>query len=80
MVGTAFARRSIKGSVDALVDAGEHVGPSFRVRRELDFHGVAAVVDDFVDMARIAAQRTAHQDQALAAPAAGGRRRRIVAE
>ena len=26
------------------VDAGEHVGPSFRVRRELDFHGVVVVV------------------------------------
>jgi hypothetical protein len=31
-------------------------------------------------MARVAAQRAAHQDQRLAAPAAGGRRRRIVAE
>src|SRR6266702_1650029 len=31
------------GSVDPPVDAGEHVGPSFRVRRELDFHGVVVV-------------------------------------
>src|SRR5712671_44986 len=66
--------------VHAPVNAGEHVSPSFRVRRELDFHGVTVVVDDFVDMARVAAQRTANQDQGLAGPASGGRRRRVVAE
>src|SRR2546421_7279973 len=68
------------GSVVPPVNAGEHVSPSFRVGRELDFHGVAVVVDDFVDVARVAAQRAAHQDQGLAGPAARGRRRRVVAE
>src|SRR6478609_2452329 len=66
--------------VDAPIRAGEHVGPSFRVGRELDFHGVVVVVDDFIDVARVAAQRAANEYQRLAAPAAGGRRRRIVAE
>src|ERR1700730_18122565 len=69
-----------KGSVDPPVDAGEHVGPSFRVRRELDFHRVAVAVENFVDMARVATQRAAHQRQGLAGPAAGSRRRRAVAE
>src|SRR6202008_1819635 len=60
---TAFARISVKRSMDPLVDAGDHVGPPFGIGRVLDFHRVAVVVDDFVDVARIAAQRTAHQDQ-----------------
>ena len=68
------------GLVNPPVDAGEHVGPSFGIGRELDLHGVVVVVDDFVDMARVAAQRAAHEDQRLAGPAAGGRRRRIVAQ
>src|SRR3954452_24568183 len=69
-----------RSSVNPPVDAGEHVGPSFGIGRELDFHGVVVVVDDFVDMTRIAAQRAAHQDQRLAGPAAGSWSRRIVAE
>src|SRR3954469_16603365 len=78
MVEVSFER--VRGSVDSPIRAGEHVGPAFRVGRELDFHGVVVVVDDFVDVARVAAQRAAHQDQRLAGPAPGGRRRRVVAE
>src|SRR5689334_22332154 len=42
------------GLADAPVDAGENVVPAFRVGRKLDLHVVGVVVDDFVDMARIA--------------------------
>src|ERR1700753_727380 len=66
--------------VDAPVGAGEHVGPSFGIGRELDFQVVGIVVDDFIDMARIAPQRAAHQDQRVAAPASRGRRRRGIVE
>src|SRR6187200_3271715 len=80
MSGFAFAGGGSKGSVDAPVNAGEHVGPASRVRRELDFHAVVVVVDDFIAMAPLAAPRAAPQDPGFAAPAAGGRRRRVVAE
>src|SRR6266404_1101750 len=80
MMDAAFVDDREMKSVHAPIHAGEHVGPSFRVGRELDFHGVVVVVNDFIDMPRVAAQRAAHQDQRLAGPAAGGRRRRVVAE
>src|ERR1700731_1738891 len=79
MVGVSL-EESVKDSVDAPVNAGEHVGPSFGVRRKLDFHRVGVVVENFVDMARIAAQRAAHEDQRLAGPTAGSWRRRVVTE
>src|SRR3954452_10227377 len=74
---SAFAKLTSERSVDAAVDAGEHVGPAFRVRRELDLQRIRIVVDDFIDVARIAAERAAHQRQGLADPPAaagdGGR-------
>src|SRR5438132_1618524 len=75
---SAFAKLTSERSVDAAVDAGEHVGPAFRVRRELDLQRIGIVVDDFIDVARIAAERAAHQRQGLADPPAGGGRGRRV--
>src|SRR5579872_2546133 len=72
--------RPYNASAHPPVNTGEHVGPAFGIGRELDLHGVGVVVDDFINMARIAAQRTTHENERLAAPAAGGGRRRIIAE
>src|SRR3954452_698635 len=77
---SAFAKLTSERSVDAAVDAGEHVGPALRVRRELDLQRIGIVVDDFIDVARIAAERAAHQRQGLADPPTGGGRGRRVAE
>src|ERR1043165_5514867 len=78
--GSAMRREYFTGLPGTLVCAGEDVVPAFGVGRELDLHVVGVVVDDFVDVPRVAAQRAAHQDQRLAGPAAGGGRRRVVAE
>src|SRR5882757_4511232 len=40
MIDVAFVDDRKMESVHPPVDAGEHVGPAFRVGRELDFHGV----------------------------------------
>ena len=39
--------------MEATIEAGEHVGPAFGVRRELDLQRVGIIVDDLVDVARM---------------------------